>query len=101
MLVGRYGLQRGLEVYELLFSWAKSWLRYSCVALVDAILPWGADAAEVPKISPVEASRRLLAHVRRSWDDAHPGRPLSEQSVVLTVPASFDEVARELTVEAA
>ena len=57
--------------------------------------------AKFPKISPVEASRRLLLHVRRSWDDAFPAQPLSEQSVVLTVPASFDEVARELTVEAA
>ncbi|HEX2871281.1 MAG TPA: Hsp70 family protein [Polyangiaceae bacterium] len=100
-LVGRYARHRGQEVTERLISSAKSWLSHAGVARRDAILPWGADAGEVPKISPVEASRRLLAHVRRCWDEAHPEHPLSEQSVVLTVPASFDEVARELTVEAA
>ena len=54
-----------------------------------------------PKVSPVEAAARLLAHVGGAWDAAHPDAPLAEQEVVLTVPASFDEVARELTVEAA
>ena len=100
-LVGRYARHRGQEVSERLIASAKSWLSHAGVARRDAILPWGAEASEVPKISPVEASRRLLAHVRRSWDAAFPEQPLSEQSVVLTVPASFDEVARELTVEAA
>lgn len=100
-LVGRFARHRGQEVTERLISSAKSWLSHAGVARRDPILPWGADAGRVPKISPVEASRRLLAHVRRSWDEAHPEYPLSEQSVVLTVPASFDEVARELTVEAA
>lgn len=100
-LVGRYARHRGEEVTERLISSAKSWLSHAGVARRDAILPWGADAGDVAKISPVEASRRLLAHVRRSWDEAFPAQPLAEQSVVLTVPASFDEVARELTVEAA
>ena len=100
-LVGQYARQRGEEVSERLVASGKSWLSHAGVARRDAILPWAADAAEVPKISPVEASRRLLAHVRRCFDEAFPGQPLSEQSVVLTVPASFDEVARELTVEAA
>lgn len=100
-VVGRYARHRGQEVTERLVASAKSWLSHAGVARRDPILPWGADAAAVPKLSPVEASRRLLAHVRRSWDDAFPEQPLSEQSVVLTVPASFDEVARELTVEAA
>ncbi|MES1184955.1 MAG: Hsp70 family protein [Myxococcales bacterium] len=100
-LVGRYARHRGQEVTERLIASAKSWLSHAGVARRDAILPWGADPSEIPKISPVEASRRLLAHVRRSWDEAFPAQPLSEQSVVLTVPASFDEVARELTVEAA
>ena len=100
-VVGQYARQRGQEVSERLVASGKSWLSHAGVARRDAILPWAADAAEVPKISPVEASRRLLAHVRRCWDDAFPAEPLSEQSVVLTVPASFDEVARELTVEAA
>ena len=100
-VVGRFARERGQEVSERLVASAKSWLSHAGVARRDAILPWGADAAHVPKISPVEASRRLLSHVRRSWDGAFPDRPLAEQSVVLTVPASFDEVARELTVEAA
>jgi molecular chaperone DnaK (HSP70) len=100
-LVGRYARHRGQEVTERLIASAKSWLSHAGVARRDPILPWGSDAAEVPKISPVEASRRLLTHVRQSWDLAFPAQPLSEQSVVLTVPASFDEVARELTVEAA
>jgi molecular chaperone DnaK (HSP70) len=100
-VVGQYARQRGQEVSERLVASAKSWLSHAGVARRDAILPWAADGAEVPKISPVEASRRLLAHVRSNWDAAFPGQPLPEQSVVLTVPASFDEVARELTVEAA
>jgi molecular chaperone DnaK (HSP70) len=100
-VIGQYARQRGQEVSERLVASAKSWLSHAGVARRDRILPWAADAAEVPKISPVEASRRLLAHVGKSWDEAFPGQPLPEQSVVLTVPASFDEVARELTVEAA
>ena len=100
-VVGQYARQRGQEVSERLVASAKSWLSHAGVARRDPILPWAADAAELPKISPVEASRRLLSHVRQCWDDAFAGQPLSAQSVVLTVPASFDEVARELTVEAA
>jgi molecular chaperone DnaK (HSP70) len=100
-LVGHFARQRGQEVSERLVASAKSWLSHAGVARRDAILPWGADATQVPKISPVEASRRLLAHVQHAWDAAFPEAPLADQNVVLTVPASFDEVARELTVEAA
>jgi molecular chaperone DnaK (HSP70) len=100
-VVGQYARQRGQEVSERLVASGKSWLSHAGVARRDPILPWAADAAELPKISPVEASRRLLSHVRQCWDGAFAGQPLSAQSVVLTVPASFDEVARELTVEAA
>jgi len=100
-VVGQYARERGQEVSERLVTSSKSWLSHAGVARRDAILPWAADASEIPKISPVEAGRRLLSHVRRCWDDAFPAHPLPEQSVVLTVPASFDEVARELTVEAA
>jgi len=100
-VVGQYARQRGQEVSERLVASGKSWLSHAGVARRDAILPWAADPAEVPKISPIEASRRLLSHVRQNWEEAFPGQRLAEQSVVLTVPASFDEVARELTVEAA
>ncbi|MEO8903917.1 MAG: Hsp70 family protein, partial [Polyangiaceae bacterium] len=100
-VVGQYARHRGQEVSERLVASSKSWLSHAGVARRDAILPWAANADEIDKISPVEASRRLLTHVRRAWDDSFAGQPLSAQSVVLTVPASFDEVARELTVEAA
>src|SRR5690606_19749396 len=55
----------------------------------------------VEKMSPVQASARYLAHLRRTWDAAHPDAPLAEQDVIVTVPASFDAVARGLTEEAA
>ena len=100
-VVGQFARTRGQEVSERLVASSKSWLSHAGVSRRDAILPWTAASAESAKISPVEASRRLLAHVRRAWDEAFPDAMLSEQSVVLTVPASFDEVARELTVEAA
>ncbi|MEW6228471.1 MAG: Hsp70 family protein, partial [Bacillota bacterium] len=67
------------------------------------ILPWGADAS-IAKISPVQASTAYLAHMRAAWNHLHADEPdlhLEHLFVVLTVPASFDEVARELTLEAA
>ncbi len=83
-----------------LIASSKSWLVHAGVDRTAAILPWGA-AEGAPKMSPIEAASRLLAHVRVAWDREHPDAPLAEQEVVLAVPASFDEVARELTVEAA
>lgn len=100
-LIGSHARRRGQEVSERLVASAKSWLSHAAVARRDAILPWGADATHVPKISPVEASRRILAHLRQCWNAEFEQAPLERQNVVLTVPASFDEVARELTVEAA
>ncbi len=99
-VVGQFARTRGQEVSERLVASSKSWLSHAGVSRRAAILPWGA-ATDVPKLSPVEAARRLLEHVRRAWQAEFPEHPLREQSVVLTVPASFDEVARELTVEAA
>ena len=100
-VVGELGKRRGADVPGRLVSSAKSWLCHPGVDREAAILPWGADDEEVPRVSPVDAGARLLGHVRRAWDAAFPAWPLAEQAVVLTVPASFDEVARELTVEAA
>lgn len=80
---------------------AKSWLSHSRVDRRSAILPWNAPEDEVAKLSPVEASRRYLAYLRDCWNQAFPEAPLAEQRVVLTVPASFDASARELTREAA
>jgi molecular chaperone DnaK (HSP70) len=98
--LGSFARRRGRELPGRLVQSAKSWLCHSGADRRAAILPWGADP-ESPRLSPVEASERVLRHVARVWDAAHPAAPLAEQAVVLTVPASFDESARELTVEAA
>ncbi len=97
--VGLFAREQGARVPGRLVTSAKSWLCHAGVDRTAAILPWGAPP-EVARISPVEASARVLTHVRDAWD-ATMAAPLAEQDVVLTVPASFDEVARELTLEAA
>src|SRR5207247_683831 len=90
---------QGARVPGRLVASSKSWLCHAAVDRTAAILPWG-TAPEVAKVSPVEASARTLTHLREAWDASFPA-PLAEQDVVLTVPASFDEVARELTLAAA
>jgi molecular chaperone DnaK (HSP70) len=101
--LGAFAERRGREVPGRLVASAKSWLGHAGVDRLAPILPWGApdDAADLPRTSPVDAGARVLAHVRRAWNQAFRAHPLEAQEVVLTVPASFDEVARELTVEAA
>lgn len=79
---------------------AKSWLCQERVDRDAAILPWGAGEG-VKKLSPVAVSARILAQLRGAWDHAHSDAKLEEQECVLTVPASFDEGARELTLRAA
>lgn len=79
---------------------AKSWLSHPSVDPSAAILPWGANE-DVLKVSPLEASASYLAHVRMVWLHQNPDAPLEHQDVVITVPASFDEGARSLTLEAA
>lgn len=98
--VGTFARDHGAAVPGRLVSSAKSWLSHSGVDRTAGLLPWH-GAADIERLSPVEVSARLLAHVRAAWDHAHPDHPLVGQDVVLTVPASFDEVARELTVQAA
>ena len=100
-VVGRLARQRGQEVPGRLVSSAKSWLCHARVDRTAAILPWGARDGEVPRISPVDASARLLGHVLRTWNARNPKHPLESQQVVLTVPASFDQAARSLTLRAA
>ncbi len=103
--VGEGARRRAAEVPGRVVAAAKSWLAVPGVDRRQAILPWGVaeeGAVEAsPKVSPVEASRRYLEHLAAAWDAAHPEAPLAEQPVVLTVPASFDAAARELTREAA
>jgi hypothetical protein len=79
---------------------AKSWLCHNGVDRRAEILPWRA-ADDVDRLSPVEVTARYLNHIRQAWDFAFGQHPLSEQDVVITLPASFDEVARELTIQAA
>ena len=79
---------------------AKSWLCHSKVDRHQAILPWKAPE-NVSQISPVTASRRYLEHLISAWHQRFPTKPITEQMVILTVPASFDASARELTREAA
>lgn len=99
-VLGRYARELGARVPARLVASAKSWLSHSGVDRTEAILPWGAPAG-VEKISPVEASASTLAHVHAAWNTRFPASPLEEQELVLTVPASFDEGARALTLEAA
>ena len=99
-LVGEIALRRAAETPERTVVSAKSWLTHSRVDRREPILPWGAPDG-TSRVSPVEASRRYLAHLAAAWNDAFPDAPIFDQQVVLTVPASFDESARELTREAA
>ncbi|SOZ51152.1 putative heat-shock chaperone Hsp70/DnaK [Cupriavidus taiwanensis] len=98
--VGEMARSRGAGTPIRLVSSAKSWLCHPGVDRRAAILP--ADAPpEVPRVSPLEASVRYLTHLREAWDQAHPDAPFGEQDVTVTIPASFDPAARELTAEAA
>jgi hypothetical protein len=98
--VGQYAREIGAKVPGRLVVSAKSWLCHAAVDRRSAILPVSAPA-DVERRSPVDASARILDHIRRAWDAAHPDAPLAEQNVVLAVPASFDAAARALTLEAA
>jgi molecular chaperone DnaK (HSP70) len=98
--VGEFARAQGARVPGRLVTSAKSWLCHGGVDREAAILPWSAPD-DVAKLSPVDASARYLQHIREVWAQRFPDAPLEAQDVVLTVPASFDEVARELTVAAA
>nr|MBP6490971.1 Hsp70 family protein [Thauera sp.] len=99
-VIGSFARELGAQVPGRAVASAKSWLSHAGVDRNAAILPWGA-ADDVAKVSPVVASASYLAHVRAAWNARHPDAPLEAQDIVLTVPASFDEGARALTVEAA
>lgn len=81
-------------------SSAKSWLSHPSIDHTAAILPWGSHD-DVYKVSPLEASASYLQHVRQVWNHKNPNALFEEQNIVITVPASFDESARSLTIEAA
>ncbi len=98
--VGELARARAAEAPDRTVGAAKSWLCHQRVDRREPILPWNAPD-EVDKISPVVASQRYLEHLVAAWENAFPDAPVADQQVVLTVPASFDPVARELTREAA
>ena len=98
--VGEFARSRGATTPIRLVASAKSWLCHPGVDRRAAILPSDAPP-EVARVSPLEASVRYLSHLRAAWDHAHPEAPFDEQDVTVTIPASFDPAARELTSEAA
>src|SRR5271166_184847 len=98
--IGSYAREQGALVPTKSVHSAKSWLSNPEVDRTAKVLPW--DAQEGGReFSPVDVAGKYLAHMREAWDTAHPNAPLASQDIVLTVPASFDEEARELTVQAA
>ena len=103
-VVGELARRRGAENALRLVASAKSWLSHAGANRTSPILPWGAPE-EVPHVSPVDASAAYLRHLMAAFDagvaQGDPDLALARQDVLLTVPASFDEEARELTVRAA
>ncbi|ATE62612.1 nucleotide-binding protein [Thauera sinica] len=98
--VGEFARARGAATPIRLVASAKSWLCHPGVDRRAAILPAEAPA-EVARISPLDASILYLSHLRDAWNAAHPDAPFDGQDVTVTIPASFDPAARELTAEAA
>jgi hypothetical protein len=99
-IVGEFARSHGAKVPTRLVSSAKSWLCHPGVDRIAEILPWQAPP-EVKRVSPLEASSQFLEHLRAAWEQKHPGEELKAHDVILTVPASFDAAARDLTTQAA
>ena len=99
-LVGAIARNLGAKTPIRLIASAKSWLCHGGVNRRDAFLPAGSPE-EVEKVSPLRATELYLEHLKQAWDHANPNNPLAEQDVTITVPASFDPAARDLTAEAA
>ncbi|MFN3325537.1 MAG: Hsp70 family protein [Bryobacteraceae bacterium] len=99
-VVGYLAQKRGIESASRLVVSAKSWLSHAGVDRTAPLLPPGAPEG-VGKVSPLEASKRYLLHLRNAWEYSHPDAPFDEQQVLVTVPASFDAIARDLTQRAA
>ncbi|WP_162046133.1 Hsp70 family protein [Vibrio taketomensis] len=100
VIIGEWARELGAKVEGRQVSSAKSWLSHQAVDRNSEILPW-AGATDVDKVSPVIASASYLNHIRQAWNYRNPSNKLENQDVVVTVPASFDETARKLTLEAA
>ena len=98
---GRWARDRMHEVPGRVIGSAKSWLIHHQADRRARFLPMGGDVAGEEQLSPVEASARLLAALREAWDARYPAAPFREQEIAITVPASFDPAAQQLTLEAA
>lgn len=99
-VIGEAARVLGAKTQGRFVTSAKSWLSHPSVEHTAEILPWG-SADEIKKVSPLDASASYLSHVRTVWGHQFPDAPLEQQTLVITVPASFDEAARSLTLEAA
>ncbi len=100
VVIGEAARLLGAKSKGRFISSAKSWLSHPGVDHTAEILPWGSHD-DVAKVSPIEASASYLAHIRTVWGHKFSHAPLEQQDIVITVPASFDEEARSLTLEAA
>ncbi|MDB6054802.1 MAG: heat shock protein 70 family protein [Verrucomicrobiales bacterium] len=99
-IVGRFARERSSKVSGRSIFSAKSWLSHAVVDRQARILPWG-GAPDCPKLSPVEATAAYLRYISGAWNSVFPDHRFEDQEIVITIPASFDESARELTVAAA
>ncbi|WP_417880601.1 Hsp70 family protein [Vibrio sp.] len=99
-LVGSIARNMGNKTPMRLVASAKSWLCHGGIDRRNAFLPQGSDD-EVQKVSPLKATQLYLEHLMAAWDHQHQDAPLREQQVTITIPASFDPAAKELTAEAA
>jgi hypothetical protein len=108
LAVGEYARERGAEIPQRLISSSKSWLCHTLVDRNNPILPWEGPE-DIEKLSPVEASSMVLRHIKEAWNDTMAQTEegydeqllIENQDIFLTVPASFDAVARDLTIKAA
>ncbi|NVB77260.1 MAG: hsp70 family protein [Kofleriaceae bacterium] len=98
-VVGELARSQGARMASRMVASAKSWLCHPGVDRGAPILPWGDN--DGPKLSPINAQAQVLRHIREAWDYEHADAPFEDQEVLVTVPASFDEAARELTLQAA
>ncbi|HEY5952060.1 MAG TPA: Hsp70 family protein, partial [Kofleriaceae bacterium] len=98
-IVGELARNQGARMASRMIASAKSWLCHPGVDRGAPILPWG--ESDGPKLSPINAQAQVLRHIREAWDYEHDDAPFEEQEILVTVPASFDEAARELTLQAA
>lgn len=99
-VVGELAKKLGEKIPSRLVTSAKSWLCYPDIDRTEAILPWNSND-DIKKISPFEATIRILTHMKEAWNYKNPEDKIEKQSIFLTIPASFDAIARDLTLKAA